>query len=655
MTDFVCEVSRRYRTACQGLDFYAEHEGKRLCVLHFPGEVKTDAFEKVVESKLAAKNYHFGGTHFPEGPSYFRGFKFDANADFSGATFIGVADFREAQFSGERTYFRRAQVSGMGISFERAQFSSKRTDFREAKFSGTGTAFREAKFSGGSTSFEDAQFSSGDGTSFQGAQFSGGSTSFEDAQFSGKWTNFERAQFNSKRTDFREAKFSGEGTYFTGAQFGGARTYFTKAQFSGESTVFSEAEFSGKSTDFSEAQFRARRTNFPYAKFRADSTDFSGAQLGGAANFSQAIFASQPDFHDTTLRNATFKNTTFQRRADFTRAKFDGTGKPTTDFREATFGGEPYFKEVEFKGYTDFYRANFLDAVKFIGGEKDKDQKSDGNDPSSVFPLEGHVSFVRAHIEKPELFSFYATPLRPSWFVGVDARKFDFTDVKWYGMLGADGTLKEELSALEKHYGVSVSPHTLLAQACRRLSANAEDNREFPLANEFHYWSMDALRKESWDYLIWIREWIRKSGLRVAKRCGLATTLRLVWSRIRKRRQSHPRSRFGLINTLYWALSGYGVRARRALGVLVTIAVVFAVLYMLLGPNALQVSSALNPVQAMEHAGQAAVYSLSTMARLNPEPKPDPGLFQFLVTIEGILGPLQVALLALAIRRKVMR
>jgi hypothetical protein len=245
--------------------------------------------------------------------------------------------------------------------------------------------------------------------------------------------------------------------------------------------------------------------------------------------------------------------------------------------------------------------------------------------------------------------------LHPGWFINADVRKVDFTDVKWYGMPGGPkGTLDEEIgAALKKHRGEG-SPYTLLAQACRRLSTNAEENREYPLANEFHYWSMDVLRKDRWDYLIWVRKWISESGLRVERRCGLATTLRLIWSRIR-RRQSRRRSPFGLINTLYWALSGYGVKAARAFWVLVVLWAAFAVPYMLFGPDALRVSSASNFGEAMEHIGQAVVYSLSTMARLNPEPKPDPGLFQFLVTIEGILGPLQIALLALAVRRKVMR
>jgi len=143
---------------------------------------------------------------------------------------------------------------------------------------------------------------------------------------------------------------------------------------------------------------------------------------------------------------------------------------------------------------------------------------------------------------------------------------------------------------------------------------NAEENREYPTANEFHYWSMEAQRKEGW-------------------------------------------SRIGFVATLYWALSGYGERPRRAFWVLVGIWLVFAALYLLLADTApFWVFSASDVWQGIDYARQAGVYSVTALARLNPEPKPEElGWFQTLVTLEGILGPLQIALFLLAVRRKVMR
>jgi hypothetical protein len=169
--------------------------------------------------------------------------------------------------------------------------------------------------------------------------------------------------------------------------------------------------------------------------------------------------------------------------------------------------------------------------------------------------------------------------------------------------------LTRNLRLLKSEVSSHPTPDTpLLSQACRRLSANAEENREFPLANEFYYWAMNALRKQSW-------------------------------------------RRLGLIRSLYWALSGYGVRARQAFGVLVAIWAAFTTLYVLVDPSEFKDFG-----QGIGYLWQAAVYSFLALARLNPEPTPgEPGLFQFLVGLEGILGPLQIALLVLAIRRKVMR
>lgn len=51
----------------------------------------------------------------------------------------------------------------------------------------------------------------------------------------------------------------------------------------------------------------------------------------------------------------------------------------------------------------------------------------------------------------------------------------------------------------------------------------------------------------------------------------------------------------------------------------------------------------------------ALTYSAGVMTLQKPEPRPATRLARGLVLLETILGPLQAALLALAIRRKFMR
>ena len=52
---------------------------------------------------------------------------------------------------------------------------------------------------------------------------------------------------------------------------------------------------------------------------------------------------------------------------------------------------------------------------------------------------------------------------------------------------------------------------------------------------------------------------------------------------------------------------------------------------------------------------RALTYSLEVMSLQKPDPKPLTGGAHALVLLETILGPVQAALLALAIRRKFMR
>jgi uncharacterized protein YjbI with pentapeptide repeats len=537
MTEFVCEVDERYRSACAGLPFYSEHEGHRYCVLHYPGKRKnTDAhLHEVIKDKLKEEGRcDFAGAYFTDSTEHFSYLEFGSSVSFVGATFGNDESFYKATFKKD-------------VTFHDATFEGD-VDFRFATFE------------------EDAWF--------------------QDVTFGG-------------RADFSFSSFQ-EGAWFS---------YTRGTTFEGDA-------------------------------------DFQRVRFENYAGFSGTVFQRNVRFPSATFtQNASFEESTFGRTVDFRFATFCTTLDEVADFRRATFEGELYFRAAKFYGNTDFYRANFLDAVKFVGGEEAGKERA-----SEVFAPEGWVSLRRARAEKPGQVSFDTIRLRPSWLVGVDARKFDFTAVEWYGLSDdpKDG-IDDEIERVRQKEPKS-DEYALLAQACQRLAANAEENRDYPTANEFHYWAMDALRKRRWSHLRRLKERltrIRQKWPRVQSRCGTIMTLRLAWRVISGKRLSGPTKHFGLIATFYWAMSGYGVRAARAFWVLAGICVAFAVFYMLLGPTELQ------------NFWTALVYSMGAIARLNPNPRPDPatdpGHFQFLVIVEGLLGPLQIALLALAIRRKVMR
>src|SRR6266446_5147599 len=84
--DFVCAVEPWFQTACIGEAFYREFQGKRYCVLHFPGKDKSLDFEKALQRRLTAKNLNFRGVYFPD-VLILSNSHFEGDVDFSRAIF----------------------------------------------------------------------------------------------------------------------------------------------------------------------------------------------------------------------------------------------------------------------------------------------------------------------------------------------------------------------------------------------------------------------------------------------------------------------------------------------------------------------------------------------------------------------------------------
>ncbi len=349
-------------------------------------------------------------------------------------------------------------------------------------------------------------------------------------------------------------------------------------------------------------------------------TDFKKALDGKIEredfNFAGVYFPSDfPSIAPTTLKAAHFHEAIIDGIAHFSWATFEGW----TNFTETTFKGKAEFEGTRFEEGVNFYGATFEKGVDFTWATFNQEAKFYGLKTFRSSPP-AEVEFRDAHIEKPELLSFHTVLLRPSWLIDVGGlQKVNFTEVQWHGLSkgpesGLEGEIDNvrELLKKKQEEGTQASRYGLLAKTCRELYINADNNRDYQTANEFHYWSMEALRKKGWEPL-------------------------------------------GLVGRLYGWMSGYGERPGLAFLVLAVIWAIFSILYALFGPYTLTVLGSSGPLDFVYQAWEAAVYSLGALARLNPEPKPQPGWFQLMVTVEGLLGPLQIALFLLAVRRKVMR
>ncbi|MFJ8297742.1 pentapeptide repeat-containing protein [Streptomyces sp. NPDC094447] len=188
-------------------------------------------------------------------------------------------------------------------------------DFAEAQFSG------DARFIG-------AQFFGTAG--FVGTQFAADAW-FAQVQFSGD-TGFGGAEFYGDA--WFQARFSGE-AHFSGARFSG-EAQFGGAEFSGE-VQFSGAKFSGD-------------VWFGGAEFSREA-EFSGAEFSGEAEFGGARFSGE----------ARFNRTQFCRDARFNHVLFSGGAQ----FIDAQFASHVRFADVQFSGDADFIGAQFPAAARW--------------------------------------------------------------------------------------------------------------------------------------------------------------------------------------------------------------------------------------------------------------------------------------------------
>ena len=370
---------------------------------------------------------------------------------------------------------------------------------------------------------------------------------------------------------------------------------------------------------FSDASFLGN-VSFSMAHFSKDAL-FLKAAFGGDVDFQGALFNRQPYFIEAEFKGrSTFASAFFRGGADFRQCNFNGTA----DFAFAQFGSVAVFVRAMFGREAVFSGAVFS-ADAFFAGSAFKDYVRFSGEDSRPFNTESLVGFQHSRIDRPDRVYFYVAALRPHWFIGADVRNFNFIDVKWI-----EGNVEEEILRTKKLIvpDSNESPKFLLSKVYRELASNAEANNRYEEASRFRYSAMECRRQEQWTgFSFWKRCWNRALAvLAQSKKYWIVSLFTRNW-----------------LHWSYWVFSGYGERICLAFLWLLAVWIVFAALYTWVG-----FTEELTFPRTL-------TYSLAVMSLQKPEPRPLTNWAHTLVTLETILGPVQAALLALAIRRKFMR
>lgn len=603
------------------------------------------------------------GLDFPQGASFQRAHfadltvgtvVFGGPVSFAAALFTAPADFGQATFDGDAT-------------FDRADFR------REALFSGVRfeqeATFRHTRF-GDVASF-------GNDTDHDGAGF-GGTADFSAAQFSGPAYFGQRS--GSAEGDFRfdrngPASFSGQ-ALFTGCTFAGAAA-FDRAEFG--LTDFARSQFT-EAVSFAECHFRHLAT-FDRAEFTdlllhdarfGPGASFVGIRVSGLLELANVRCAGDLKFDEAVLGGRTdltllhVKGRLWFIRSQFERSRDLGpiAALDKLDLDHATFHENVRIEVAAARVLcrkTNFRDGVYLlarwaqvslDEARFGGpavlvGAPSKFEQIEEEPLATAHRGDGRPSLVSVRRANVANLSVTNVDLRPARFTQAqnldqmrlgDPVQLPGTPERiWWS---ARNTIAEEhLWRRKYHRGrrrsgwypdaceipqwardeipdeagePTLDPHEL-ASIYRQLRKGREDSKDEPGAADFYYGEMEMRRKAT-----------VPPGARLSKRFSLYAERAILWC--------------------YWAVSGYGLRASRALLALGLTILVFALALLVWGFPArhgysFAVLYSAESVTSLLHAPDVALTSAGEWLSI--------GL--------RLLGPLFFGLMILSLRGRVHR
>jgi uncharacterized protein YjbI with pentapeptide repeats len=421
---------------------------------------------------------------------------------------------------------------------------------------------------------------------FEGARFVG-DVVFDDVLFEGT-ANFADARFEQGSASFGDTVFAGDAT-FTGTVFDGS-VWFLRAEFERDAQ-FDGARFLGDQASFQVAVLR-RGATFDDAEFRTTIVGFEGATVDGALSFRNASFARGGSWTLPARKDVFMADAKFEERVELrleTALAFLGGA----DFRRgATIrarGGEVNLAETSF-GAPSVVSSAADGRARVVSVQE--------ADVANLVLADVDLTecrFHRAHhLDGLRLEDVVFLPAPPS---RASPRQTLFEEAQWR---------RGDWGALEP---------AAIAPLYRALRKGLEDSRDEPGAADFYYGEMEMRRH--------------------------AAVGRTVPGARTKSRWEH------VVLWLYWLVSGYGLRASRALAALALTIAVFSVLLWQFG---------FDPQQAYLRALLYSAESTSSLFR-TPELRNASLTYggEALQIVLRVLGPLFLGLAILSLRGRVKR
>ncbi|WP_443041595.1 pentapeptide repeat-containing protein [Streptomyces sp. B21-083] len=482
----------------------------------------------------------FGWATF-EGGAGFGSATFEGDAGFGSATFKGGAAFGLATFKGDAV-FRSATFEGAAV-FEVAIFK-RDAEFGSATFEDI-AGFGSATFKG-TAGFWSATFKGTAG--FWSATFKG-TAAFESATFKGD-ARFERATFKDV-AGFWSATFEGDAG-FESATFKGTAGF--------ESATFKHT------AGFESATFK-HTARFESATFEVEAV-FRSATFEDIAGFESATFKGDAGFESATFKDiAGFESATFERasrlgplvcasRVRLSGAVFGGPVSLSVAARGLEFRRTRWSSTAELRlryATVDFAHAVFEYPLT-IGAE-----------PDPFVLLNG------LQVAEEPLADASDAVVRIASLRGVDAAHLVLADVDLSGCLFT-GTVHLDQLRLEGACLFNTVPRSVHRRGWRP----ARFAQRRTLVEEHHWRARQPAAAPGWQaapsgvghvgplQLAPVYRALRKAFEDGKHEPGAAD---FYYGEMEMRRQAEdiPRSERSLL-TAYWALSGYGLYASRALG-----------------------------------------------------------------------------------------